>query len=170
MVWNGNLPTSFEPYVQQPAGDPVWVDYEMNWKEVCPVCGAYSTSSLELRNGEGGKVRFLAQDGVVLPALSDARVMDLFGAAAQAVPSCSFAATAGCTTFDRTQYDHLLLTTPTQMIDDATWGASVDTPNGKYHVYWASSTETTFPRNVTTCTDGPGVATDNGFIAALVAP
>jgi hypothetical protein len=47
---------------------------------------------------------------------------------------------------------------------------SLDTQNGKYYVYWASSAETNLQLDVTTCTDGPGVATDNGFISTLVAP
>ena len=170
LVWSGDLPLYLGPYVQQSAGDAVWVDYEMSWTDVCPFCGNTVTSTLEIRNDEGGKVRFFTQNGVSLSALSDAQVMEIFGVAAQAVPSCSFQATAGCNTFDRTQYNHVLLTAPAQTIYDGAWADSVDTPNGKYSVYWASSTETNVRVNVTTCTDGPGVATDNGFIAALVAP
>jgi hypothetical protein len=104
--------------------------------------------------------------------LSDAQVTDIFGVAAQAIPSCSFQAMGGGTTFDRTEDDHLLLTTPAQRISDASWDnpTPFEVPNGKYHVYWASSTETNLRLDVNACTDGPGVATDNGFIAALAAP
>ena len=171
LVWNGDLGAYLAPYVQQPAGDAVWVDYEMSWNESHPFRDyLYVTNTLEIRNGEGGKVRFFTQNGVGLSPLSDAQVMEIFGVAAQAVPSCSFAATAGCNTFDRTQYSHVLLTAPAQTIYDGAWADSVDTPNGKYDVYWASSTETNVRLNVATCTDGPGVATDNGFVAALLAP
>ena len=173
LAWNGDLAARMAPYVQQPSGDAVWVDYEMSWNASHPFADyLHIDNTLELRDGEGGKVRFFTQVGVDLPPLPDAQVTDLFGVAAQAVPSCSFRATGGCTTFDRTEYDHVLLTTPTQMIHDASWDNAVpiEAPNGEYYVYWASSAETNLDLNVTTCTDGPGVATDNGFVATLVAP
>jgi hypothetical protein len=117
LAWNGDLAGYMAPYVQQPAGDAVWVDYEMSWSESHPFADyLHITNTLEIRNGEGGKVRSFTQNGVDLPPLSDAQVADVFGVAARAVPSCSFQATGGCTTFDRTQYDHLLLTTPNQII------------------------------------------------------
>jgi hypothetical protein len=169
LAWSGELPASAQPYVQQAAGDPVWVDYEMRWTSVCPFCGAYATRTLEIRDSEGGKVRFYSQSGVVLPNLTNAKVTDLFGATASAVPDCSFHAVgASCTTFDRTQYDHLLATTPAQTIPDADW-TEVDSPDGTYEVFWASSTETNF-RASPNCEDGPGTATDTGFVATLRAP
>ena len=169
LIWNGDLPVSFQPYVQEATGVPVWIDYEQRWVTVCPVCGAYATASLQIRDGEGGKVRFFAQTGVVLPTLTDAQVMDVFGVNAQAVPSCSLQATAGCSRFVRTEYDHVLSTTPAQTIYHGDWTGSVDAPNGRYQVYWSSSTESDF-QQVPNCADGPGVATDNGFVAALVMP
>jgi hypothetical protein len=169
LAWTGELPHSAQPYVQQAAGEPVWVDYEMRFTVVCPSCGAYATQTLEIRDSEGGKVRLYIQSGVVLPNLPDAQVTDLFGAPASALPACSFHAVGGsCTTFDRTQYDHLLATTPAQTIPDASW-SEVDSPNGKYEVFWASSTETNFQASPN-CQDGPGTATDTGFVATLFAP
>jgi hypothetical protein len=169
LAWTGELPPTAKPYVQQAAGDPVWVDYEMRWTVVCPSCGAYATQTLEIRDSDGGKVRFYIQSGVVLPNLTDAQITDLFGATASAVQDCSFHAVgASCTTFDRTQYDHLLATTPAQTIPDADW-SEVDSPNGTYEVFWASSTETNLQTSPN-CQDGPGIATDTGFVATLSAP
>ena len=74
---------------------------------------------------------------------------------------------AGCTNFVRTEYDHIFSTT--QTIYHGDWTGSVAAPNGTYQVYWSSSTESGF-QQVPNCADGPGVATDNGFVAALVTP
>lgn len=170
LTWNGTLPASSMPFVRQAAGDRVWVDFERRTTVVCPVCGAYETNSLELRDSAGGAVRFYDQAGEVLPNLTDAQVVQIFGVSATPVQNCSFhtAATYGCAAFVRTEFDHTLATTPTQTIPDATW-TEIDSPKGKYQVFWASSSETDvhFDPN---CLDGAGVATDNGFVATLVAP
>jgi hypothetical protein len=169
LVWNGELRPAAQPYAQQATGDPVWVDYEQRWTVVCPVCGAYSTQTLEIRDAEGGRVRFFVQHGPVLPNLMDAQVIGIFGATASAVPACTFHTVGGtCTTFDRTQYDHVLATTPAQTILDADW-TEVDSPNGRYEVFWASSTEANF-QPIPNCYDGPATATDTGFVATRLAP
>ncbi|HEX3903316.1 MAG TPA: hypothetical protein VH853_10740 [Polyangia bacterium] len=170
LTWNGSLPALSMPFVRQAAGDQVWVDFEQRTTVVCPVCGAYTTNTLELRDSAGGAVRFYDQAGDVLPALTGAQVVEIFGVTAIAVQNCSFhtAATYGCASFVRTEFDHRLATTPASTIPDATW-TEVGSPNGKYQVFWASSSETEVHYD-TNCLDGAGIATDNGFVAALVAP
>lgn len=135
---------------------------------VCAFCGAYETDTLEIRDGAGGRIRFMAQQGAVLPNLSDDRIIDIFGVPAVARPRCSFPATTGCWTLQRNQFDHALATSPAQLIPHAQTTA-VTSPKGTYSVFWAGSTET----NVThgdLCADGPGVATDTGFAASLHNP
>jgi hypothetical protein len=170
LSWNGSLPALSMPFVRQVAGDRVWVDFEQRTTVVCPVCGAYETNSLQLRDSAGGAVRFYDQAGDLLPNLTDAQVMDIFGVAATAVQNCSFhsVATSGCASFVRTEFDHTLATTPPETIPDATW-TEIDSPNGNYQVFWASSAETNLQVDPN-CLDGAAVATDNGFVAALVAP
>jgi hypothetical protein len=170
LAWDGTLPAALKPYVVQASGggDSVWVDYEKRTIVVCPFCGAYTTYTLEIRNGPAGKIRFYDQQGAVLPNLTDAQVMDIFGVPATATRSCTFSARAGCYSYLRSEFDHQLATTPPQTIPDATL-TEVTAPNGTFQVSWASSSETDVHFD-TNCADGPNVATDNGFVAALVAP
>ena len=173
LVWDGALPDVYAPFVTGTMGDTVWVDYERRTTSVCPFCGAYTTRTLQIRDGEGegGKVRLFTQNGVVLPPISSAQAMDIFGVTAETVPTCSFRAAAGCYTFVRTHNDHILNTTPPVTIAHAEWRGHpvLPTPNGGYRVFWASSTESDKQRDPM-CADGPGIATDNGFTAVLTKP
>ena len=169
LTWTGDLPREAQPYIRSATGDHVQADYEEHEVVVCPFCGSYTTQALEIRDGEGGKVRFHEQSGIVLPNLSDAEVVDIFGVSASMVAICSFHAVGpSCTTFDRTEYEHVLATTPAQTIPNAGWTA-VNSSNGTYQVFWASSVETNF-QSLPNCADGPAPATDTGFIAALTGP
>ena len=169
LAWTGDLPREAQPYIKSTTGDRVQADYQEHEIVVCPFCGGYTTQALEIRDGEGGKVRLHEQSGVVLPNLSDAEVLDIFGASASMVAICSFHAVGpSCTTFDRTEYEHVLATPPAQTIPTASWTA-VNSPNGTYQVFWVSSVETNF-QSLPNCADGPAPATDTGFVAALTAP
>jgi len=170
LAWDGTLPSALEPYVAQASGggDAVWVDYEKRTTVVCPFCGAYTTYTLEIRNGHDGPVRFYDQAGDVLPNLTDAQVMDIFGTTATAVQSCTFPAIAGCSQYLRSEFDHQL---GAQTLLDATL-TEVTAPNGKFQVIWASSVESYVePLPAENCgLDNPGVATDTGFVATLLSP
>jgi hypothetical protein len=169
LVWDGTLPSALEPYVQQAGGsDAVWVDYQKRITVVCPFCGAYTTYTLQIRNGQFGKIRFYDQEGAVLPNLTDLQVMDIFGAPTTATPSCTFPTYAGCYSYLRSEFDQHLGTTPPQTILDATL-TEVTAPNGTFQVIWASSAESYAEREMN-CSDGPGIASDTGFVAALVSP
>ena len=135
LAWDGTLPPALRPTLAQAsgAGDSVWVDYEKRTIVVCPFCGAYTTYTLEIRNGQAGKIRFYDQQGAVLPNLTDARVMEIFGAPATATRSCAFSARAGCNSYLRSEFDHQLATTPPQTILDATL-TEVTAPNGTFQV------------------------------------
>ncbi len=169
LVWDGTLPAALQPYVAQTsgAGDSVWVDYEKKITVVCPFCGAYTTSTLQIRNGQSGRFRFYDQQGAVLPNLTDAQVMDIFGVPATATLSCTFPTYAGCYSYLRSEFDHQLATTPPQTILDATL-TKVTALYGTFQVIWASSSESYAQREMN-CADGPAIASDNGFVAALVA-
>ena len=171
LAWDGTLPSALEPYVQQASGggDAVWVDYEKKITVVCPFCGAYTTQTLQIRDGQSsGKVRFYDQQGAVLPNLTNLQVTDIFGVTTTATPSCTFPTYAGCYSYLRSEFDQHLATTPPQTILDATL-TEVTAPNGTFQVIWASSAESYAEREMY-CSDGPGVASDTGFVAALVAP
>jgi hypothetical protein len=156
------------PYILQADGDRVWVAFEQRWTVVCSFCGAYQTKKIEIREGEGGRLRFIAREGAVLPDLSDAQVTEIFGVTAATRLSCSFHATAFCYEFDRSQFDRVLKTEPEQVILDATL-TRVVSPNGEYDVFWAYSSETQVTW-VDNCADGPAVASDTGFAASRIAP
>jgi hypothetical protein len=172
LTWDGTLPSALMPYVvRQTAGTPdtVWVHYQEKHTVVCAFCGAYTTRTLEIRNGAGtGKIRFFDQQGDVLPTLTPAQIMDIFGTTATQVFSCTFPTSAGCYNFLRSEFDEQLGTTPPQTILDATL-TKVTTPNGMFQVIWASSAES-YVEQLQGCTDGPGVATDTGFVASLLGP
>jgi hypothetical protein len=171
LTWDGTLPSALMPYVVQQAGQPdtVWVHYQEKHTVVCPFCGAYTTRMLEIRSGgETGKVRFFDQQGDVLPNLTPAQIMDVFGTTATQLFSCTFPSYAGCYMFLRSEFDEQLGTTPPQTIVDATL-TKVTTPNGIFQVIWASSTES-YVEQVQGCSDGPAVASDTGFVASLLAP
>lgn len=156
-----------QPYILQADGERVWVAFEQSWTEVCEWCGGYQTKNIEIREGEGGRLRFIAREGAVLPDLPDAQVTELFGVTSVLRLSCSFHASAGCYGFERSQFDHVLKTEPEQVILDATL-TRVVSPNGEYDVFWATSSETQVTR--ANCQDGPAVASDTGFAASRIAP
>jgi hypothetical protein len=172
LTWDGTLPSALMPYVvQQPGGPPdtVWVHYWEAHTVVCPFCGAYTTRTLEIRNGGGaGKVRFFDQQGDVLPNLTAPQIMDIFGTTATQIFSCTFPISVGCYSFLRSEFDEQLGTTPPQTILDATL-TKVTTPNGMFQVIWASSVEG-YAESYPGCTDGPAIASDTGFVAALLGP
>jgi hypothetical protein len=168
LVWDPAGALVLPPYLVQASGDRVWVVFQSKSVVVCPFCGAYETATLEIRDGAGGRVRFLAQQGAVLPNLRDDQIIDIFGVPAVARAKCSFPGSAGCWTFQRNQFDHALATTPEQLIPHAETTA-VTSPKGIYSVFWAGSTETNLMQR-DQCADGPGVATDTGFAASLHTP
>jgi hypothetical protein len=165
LLWDGTLAKALTPIVEQTDGgvDSVWVEYENRTVVVCPFCGAYTTNTLQIRDSQGGPIRFYDQQGDVLPNLTDAQISELFGVGAAALQSCTFPTYAGCYSFLRTEFDHQLQTSPPQTIIDATL-TPVMTPNGKFEVVWASSVES-YSQRVTGCSDGPGIASDTGFVA-----
>jgi hypothetical protein len=174
LTWDGTLPSALMPYVVQQAGGPpdtVWVHYQDKHTVVCPFCGAYTTRTLEIRNGSGtGKVRFFDQQGNVLANLTPDQIMDIFGTTATPTFDCTFPAYAGCNAFLRTEFDQQLGTTPPQTLLDATL-TKVTTPNGIFQVIWASSAEGYVqPTPYCNATDSPGIASDTGFVASLLGP
>jgi hypothetical protein len=170
LTWDGTLPSALMPYVVAGATpDTVWVHYQEKYTVVCPFCGAYTTRTLEIRKGDPtGKVRFFDQQGDVLPNLTASQVMDIFGTTATPIFTCTFPYYAGCSSYLRSEFDQALGTTPPQTVVDATL-TKVTTPNGIFQVIWASSVES-YVETQTGCSDGPGVASDTGFVASLLAP
>jgi hypothetical protein len=166
-TWDGSLPATAAPYVASSSGDPVWADFEENTRSDCPECALYKTNTLEIRTSAGGIVRFYAQQGSTLPGMTDGQILDIFGVPATAMLDCTFQVRdSDCISFQRTEYGHQLATTPPQTVASGVW-STVDAPTGHYVALWYSSSETAAK---VTCTDEPGEGTDNGFVAALVAP
>ena len=163
LVWDGSTTVVPAPYVEQSGGDRVWVDFERRDFVATPVGGQYQTFTLEIRNGAGGTIRFMAQQGTTVPDLTDAQVHDLFGVTATSVSNCAYETGKDCIQFDRTELDHLLNITPPQQIPGGVL-TQVATPNGFYNVVWSASTESS---ESVECTDAPAMASDNGFAASL---
>jgi hypothetical protein len=163
LTWDGTLPAALAPG----ARTDVSVDYERKTTVVCAVCGAYTTNTLLIRD-TSGQIVFYDQQGDVLPSLSDTMVKDIFGVAATTLQTCTYPVSTGCYEYLRSEFDHQLATSPAQTITDAAL-TTVTAPNGKFAVIWASSNESYVLREEN-CLNGPGVATDTGFVATLTSP
>jgi hypothetical protein len=169
LAWDGTLPSSLAPFVMYGGnGDSVWVDYEKSTVVVCPFCGSYTDHTLMIWDSPDGRVRFYDQQGDVLTSVAGQQVTDIFGTSSTPIQTCTYPQYAGCYQFLRSEYDQQLATSPPQIIRDATL-TKVTAPKGQFMVFWATSMEW-YPTRLDGCSNGPGVASDNGFVAALMAP
>jgi hypothetical protein len=149
------------------AGDSVWVEYRRVVQSVCPFCGSFTNTEMVLRRNETGEVLWIARDGHRQQDIDVALAQELFGVSFRAQAACNWSFTAGCFTAQRTQHDHVLLTTPERLLPHGRL-ERVSTPKGAYEVVWAHSTETNGA--VPGCADGPGPASDTAFAASRLAP
>ena len=164
-------PSSNGPSITPPAladGQTAWVDYSRAVTIVCPFCGSYETRRLQIRAGAAGPLIWIGRQGASLPDVEPALLQELFGIGARVEGTCLEAFHAGCWNVTRQVFDHVLLTTPEQLVPRAA-PAHVTTPRGGFDVFWTySSTETVmFEKN---CNDGPDFASDTGFAASRTAP
>ena len=168
LTWDPTgLPPEFTPPIMAGAADQqVWAQMTRHSVVVCPFCGGYETRTMDIRESEGGKVLFMAREGVRLDDLTAGQAQDVFGAGATAVATCSFQAEAGCSVFRRTNLDHVLDTIPAQAIPHAV-PTRVITSNGSFEVIWHASTDTAVGY-LHNCEDGAGIANDTGFLASRV--
>jgi hypothetical protein len=157
------------PYQLKSTGDRVWVIYEKQFSWVCPFCGGHEHKKIEIRDSENGSLRFIAYQGLLDPALSEEQVQDFFGVSAVKNKKCIFHATPpGCYEFDRTQFDHVLQTSPTQSIPFATL-TRIQSPKGTFEVIWSASSESN-KNHIPNCYDGPAIASDSSFVISKVLP
>ncbi|MFL5308130.1 MAG: hypothetical protein ACJ8F1_23145 [Polyangia bacterium] len=168
LVWAA---TGGNPGVSPPAvaanGQRVWASFSETFHIICAFCGATDTILIEVRESQGGKLLFLAQRGRNLPEPTGDQVLALFGVDADTRAVCSSAGIDNCMPVVWTQNDHLLRTTPAQVIP---WGTptTVGAPNGRFDVIWYSSSERqTGPAY--DCTDSGATGPFMGFVASRVA-
>jgi len=170
---NGLAAAVYPPYVEQQdgQGDRIWMSFEQ--RDVLAAgafAGTFRTQSLVIRDGEGGRIRFLARQGAIVPDLAPTDIYDLFGVGATSQPACTRSLSDNCHyTFQRTYVDHLLGTMPPQLIPSAQY-TEVTSPNGDFTVVWSASTETDFQPIPGLCADGPAIASDTGIVATLQQP
>jgi hypothetical protein len=160
------------PTVALPAvsdGQAVWADFSASTSVVCPVCGSYQTTLLQIRTAMDGPLLWIGREGVALGDVSADLVQELFGVAVHEQLSCERSLSAGCFHDTRQVFDHILATTPEQVIPAASLRHIVS-PKGEYDVLWAHSSDLGTYQQPTACADGPGVASDTGFAASRTAP
>ena len=144
-------------------GDSAWVDFSRLTTVVCPFCGSYPTTALEVRGSAGGPLLWIGREGPTLDDINADLVSELFGVGVHEEPACQESFSAGCFNVTRQRLDHVIETTPAQVVHAG--GLSlITTPKGEYDVLWAHSSEQSVFQ--TNCADGPGVATDTGFAAS----
>lgn len=147
-------------------GNSVWVAFSDQWLPVCPVCGSYSSRSIEIRDRQGGQILWIAFEGQKLGDVSATTQTELFGVIATVQLACSASLEGECHAFQRQVFDHVLQTTPPVLIHHGTV-EKLSTPMGSYQVFWSYSQEQDSAR---TCLDGPDLASDSGFAASRVVP
>jgi hypothetical protein len=165
LIWDSSRIQTRVPLELELDETSVWVSYSESQTVVCPYCGTYSAQAITVREREDGKQLVVAQQGHRLDDLNgSALVLELFGVDSVARPRCSYSVTAYCYTYDRTEFDHALLTDPEQIIRSATL-TRVSSENGDYDVLWAHSEENNLRREPPLCSDGPIDASNTGFLA-----
>ena len=158
-----NAPSVAPPAVRD--GDQVFVDFVIEAFQVCPFCGGYQGRELEIRDRDGGILLWVGREGQKQSDLDEATVLDIFGVTARTRAACTQSFEAGCLTAERQQFDHILATSPEQVLRHGRL-ERVRTPKGSFEVLWAASAEVT--REKPNCADGPAVAHDTGFAASLI--
>jgi len=161
LAWDATLVTNPVSPPKVSAGSTVWVSYTKH-NETITMGGDYFNEELTVRATEGGQVLWVGQDGHLQSNIDATMVSELFGVAAEEQVACSVDFVAGFYDVTRVDYNHVLKTSPEQLLPHATL-TQVATPNGDYEVVWAQSKETS---TITNCADGPGVASDTGFAAS----
>jgi len=96
---NGLAAAVYPPYVEQQdgQGDRIWMSFEQ--RDVLAAgafAGTFRTQSLVIRDGEGGRIRFLARQGAIVPDLAPTDIYDLFGVGATSQPACTPWVRAAC--------------------------------------------------------------------------
>jgi hypothetical protein len=167
LTWDPVGPPTPAPYVHQAGGDRVWARYGSSHSPPCGDCATEPDLALEIREGTSGTVRFYAAQGIDLSDLSDGDASDIFGVTATASPTCASQVTNVCASVDRTEFSHILQTSPAQTVPFAA-PTQVTTPNGTYAVLWTASSDAN-PMFVA-CEDFTGLVRDNGFVATRLGP
>ncbi len=162
LTWAGSFATVAPPTLADEA--EVFVDYIDAHHKVCPYCGAYDSSELVIREGEGGKILWIGRQGVRQPDVDEGTVWAVFGVGAVKRPGCPERFQAGCSEVERTPFDHVIETSPMQVVRRGKL-EEIATPHGRFQVLWAASDERI---GRTSCADGPGVAQDRAFSASLL--
>jgi hypothetical protein len=171
LTWKPSAPPVPAPTVAQAAGDRVWVNYQQATKVICPVCGAYTNRWLEIRDtGSTGTVRHYAQEGNHLTSPL-ALAMAMFGATVTEEAACQVRTGPCPASFDRTEFEHQVATTPAQWIPFGVLTA-INSPNGIYDVVWAATSEANIEYSATNAcgSDNPAVSNDDGFAGTRRGP
>jgi hypothetical protein len=167
MVWSAaDLGQPLKPPAVESADTRVWASLTHRYHVTCPVCGATTSQVLEIRESSGGKLLFLGQTGPNLQDPGAEQLMALFGAAADTRALCTRNDTDGCTRTLLTVNDHLVHTTPAQVIQPSVV-TTVPAPNGLIQLYWTSSFEQELGP-VPNCVDGVAVGPWMTFVGSRI--
>jgi hypothetical protein len=165
----GGNPSVPPPVAAGAAQQRVWVAMESHgWLTTPGQCGFFWNQTMELRDTDGGPIRFMARQGASLPELTADQSAALFGTTTQPVAACTHDMLGGPGLFHQTLNDHLLGTgTPARIVYAQPTRAV--TPNGTFELLWYSRTQHAQALS-TTCAgclnQGPIV----GLLASRVAP
>ena len=148
-------------------GQRVWASYSDELHLPCGACGEeYENYWVSVRESDGGPFLLQVQAGFSLPDLTSDQLTALFGVDGEARATCTSQDQDGCSIVQRTIDDHLLHTTPAQVIppDQST---TVTASTGTFEVIWYSGTEQDLGR-VANCADGTASGAAFGFVASRV--
>jgi hypothetical protein len=167
LTWTPSLVTNSIAPPKVVDGQSVWVTYPEQSHIMCPACGAYSTAEIQIRTEQAGTLLWIARQGRILDDVSDTLVHELFGVGAREQGVCQYTSQEACHNVQRTLFEHVLETTPEQLVRHATV-QRILSPQGQYEIFWARSREVDVPTDIQLCLDGPNPASETGFAASLL--
>ncbi|MFL5306442.1 MAG: hypothetical protein ACJ8F1_14590 [Polyangia bacterium] len=153
LTWDDGSKMSWEPHALDPAipapitqGSPdqrVWAELQIHvttqsgpFVTIGPALwGQPAIQVLTVRDSQNGPIRFIAQQGTGLADPTVEQLTALFGVTAHSVPVCSFEQRDSQYDMRFTLDDHVLETTPTQLIRYGV-GTEVRSPFGIFAVVW----------------------------------
>jgi hypothetical protein len=167
LTWTPSLVASPVAPPKVADGQSVWVTYEQQFHIMCPVCGAYTTTEIQIRTEQAGTLLWVAREGWILDDVSDTLVRELFGVAAREQAVCTYTDRMDCHYVQSTLFDRVLETSPEQLVRHATV-QQIATPKGQYEIFWGHSIEVDVPSPIQLCLDGADPASETGFAASLL--
>ena len=144
----------------------VRVRYEWNQTPDCPYCGSRSDAWVEIRTADGSQLLFAGSDSDFGGMTNGSTLNEVLGATPVAEAGCSYSTTWDCYFLDRSEFNHVVPTTPPIRLPHAQV-TRVTSPSGAaYDVMISLSSDVIRPNP--NCADGREVSADSTYLVSRV--